>query len=125
MESSLREIGVKTMKLAEDMRELARDQAIKSLALVKEAEGRAKETGEDVEKILGMMVMARLEAATTVKMQGKFLAAAYMETHERILLVVKGIAENQAIKKDEVINRLNALADNVHRSAVTAEQKAG
>ena len=113
------------MKVVEDMRDLAKNQAIKSLALVKEAQGRAKETGEDEEKILGMMVLARLEAAATVKVQGMILAKAYEDAYQRVVLVGNGIASDQAILKPEIVNRLKALADNLNQSMVRARETTG
>lgn len=113
------------MKVVEEMRVLAKGQAIRSLELVRQAEDRAKETGGDTEKILGLMIMARLEAAATVKVQGRILAEAYLDARERVVAVGNSIELSKGIQIHEVISRLRALADNIHRSAIKAQEAEG
>ena len=96
-----------------EMREVARNQAIRCYALVKEAETHAKANGEHPDVVLERMIMSRLEEKSAATVQARVAHAAYLDAYERIIMVGNGIHKDPNIKKDVIIERLTILASGI------------
>ena len=106
------------------MRELAHNQAVRAIDLVKEAETHAKANGEDTDVVLERMIMARLEEKASAQVQARVAATAYEDCYERIILVGNGIHKAEGIKKHQIVERLSILADGIKTTQATMLKKA-